>query len=303
MLDVIVHPIEVWPSPGQLVLCEHGMLVPGGVALNTAVTVARLGGNAGLIAGLGQDAAGRAVRQVLAREGVNASKIITLRDRSTGFCIVGIDKSSERSLVAHVGANAHLHPEHVDWAGVEAGDYLHVGGCFAMPNLRGDFLSTLIDIATERGLRVSLESAWDVTGTWLRGAEGAIAAVDVFMASEQEATGMTGIEDPEAACAALGAYGPQVVVVKAGERGAFVWKGGSVTHYAGHVVELVDATGAGDTFCGGLLFALSQGWDIERAVRLANAVGAMNVTAVGATGGVRDLPTTLAFMRAQGDQG
>jgi sugar/nucleoside kinase (ribokinase family) len=61
-------------------------------------------------------------------------------------------------------------------------------------------------------------------------------------------------------------------------------------------VEVVDATGAGDAFAAGFIAGVWQGWPLEKTLRLANAVGALCVTGMGASGGVRSLPETLQFM-------
>ena len=58
----------------------------------------------------------------------------------------------------------------------------------------------------------------------------------------------------------------------------------------------MDTTGAGDAFCGGFLAGVLAGWEIERVTRFANAVGALCVTAVGGTAGVRSREETLRFM-------
>ena len=60
-------------------------------------------------------------------------------------------------------------------------------------------------------------------------------------------------------------------------------------------VEVVDGTGAGDAFAAGLIYGKLAGWPVERRVQLANAVGALATTAVGASEGVRGLEETLAL--------
>ncbi|MCG2768605.1 MAG: PfkB family carbohydrate kinase, partial [Anaerolineae bacterium] len=63
-------------------------------------------------------------------------------------------------------------------------------------------------------------------------------------------------------------------------------------------VNVMDATGAGDAFAAGFIAGVWQGWSLEETARLANAVGALCVTGLGATGGVRSLPETMAFMES-----
>ncbi len=60
---------------------------------------------------------------------------------------------------------------------------------------------------------------------------------------------------------------------------------------------MVDATGAGDAFAAGFITGVWHGWSLEETSRFANAVGALCVTGIGASGGVRSLSETLSFMK------
>jgi sugar/nucleoside kinase (ribokinase family) len=60
----------------------------------------------------------------------------------------------------------------------------------------------------------------------------------------------------------------------------------------------VDTLGAGDAWVAGFLAGLLAGWPLEKTARVANAVGACCVEAVGATTGVRSLAETLARLEA-----
>ena len=64
----------------------------------------------------------------------------------------------------------------------------------------------------------------------------------------------------------------------------------------GFQVDVVDATGAGDAFAGGFIAGVWHGWELEKTARFANAVGALSVTGLGASCGVRSLSETLSFM-------
>jgi sugar/nucleoside kinase (ribokinase family) len=63
-------------------------------------------------------------------------------------------------------------------------------------------------------------------------------------------------------------------------------------------VDVIDATGAGDAFAAGFIAGVWNGWSLEETARLANAVGALCVTGLGATGGVSSLPETLGFIES-----
>jgi sugar/nucleoside kinase (ribokinase family) len=70
-----------------------------------------------------------------------------------------------------------------------------------------------------------------------------------------------------------------------------------------YTVETVDNTGAGDAWRAGFLAGVVQGWDLERTGHLANAAGALCVTEIGCTAGIKSLGETLAFMETAKTRG
>jgi sugar/nucleoside kinase (ribokinase family) len=93
-------------------------------------------------------------------------------------------------------------------------------------------------------------------------------------------------------------YGVNVVGLKMGAAGCLVvTRDGEIFQLPAFQVEAVDATGAGDAFVAGFMAGIWHGWSLEKTARFANAVGALSVTGVGASGGVRSLEETLEFMK------
>ena len=122
--------------------------------------------------------------------------------------------------------------------------------------------------------------------------------VDYFLPSYEEAARLAGRSDPREIAKTFIDHGVSTVAVKLGEEGAFVrTKAGDEFQVPAFQVETVDALGAGDSFVAGFVAGLSKGWDLHRTTRFACAVGAMCVTALGATPGVRSLEETEAFIR------
>jgi 2-dehydro-3-deoxygluconokinase len=93
---------------------------------------------------------------------------------------------------------------------------------------------------------------------------------------------LTGLTDPDAILDFYLALGCPVVVLKMGESGAYLADGEHRVHIAPHVVQSVDATGAGDTFCGSFLARTLAGDAPEQAARYANVAAALKCTAYGA---------------------
>jgi sugar/nucleoside kinase (ribokinase family) len=126
------------------------------------------------------------------------------------------------------------------------------------------------------------------------------------MPSIEEARMITGEEAPPEIAEFLLSYGIGTVALKMGEQGSYIRTPDREMSVPIHKVETVDATGAGDAFAAGFLAGVSRGWDLgspstrnlRKAAKLANAVGACCVTAIGATAGIKDMKETLAFIKS-----
>ena len=128
----------------------------------------------------------------------------------------------------------------------------------------------------------------DTHEAWPAGRDGVLALarrVDVFVPSHGELAAMLGYDDPERGCRELQAEGVPAVVVKCGEKGAVVsTPDGPPVRIAPPDVAVLDATGAGDTFCGGLAAGLAVG---EPLVVAAQRGAATAGAALGASGSLR----------------
>jgi ribokinase len=90
------------------------------------------------------------------------------------------------------------------------------------------------------------------------------------------------LEDAPDVARALLRRGPATVILKLGEKGAFLDDGKGARHFPAPKVSAVDATAAGDTFNGALAVALCEGRELADAVAFANAAAALSVTRLGA---------------------
>jgi sugar/nucleoside kinase (ribokinase family) len=123
--------------------------------------------------------------------------------------------------------------------------------------------------------------------------------LNYFIPSLPEAQAITGHTDPLDVGRTLLEYGPQTVALKMGDRGCLVLtQDGQQLHLPAYDVPVLDATGAGDAFAAGFITGVWHGWPIERTAAFANAVGALCVMGVGATGGIRSFAETIEFMQS-----
>src|SRR5260221_2617808 len=143
-------------------------------------------------------------------------------------------------------------------------------------------------IAREAGVRVIFDL--DVAPSYFAQAQlgsendllEALRLVDVMKPCKAAACEITGETDYEKMAAKLLALGPKIVAVTMGAEGSLLAGANTMDHVAAFEVSVVDSTGAGDAFMGGLSYGLLQGWDLPNSGLFANACAALCCTKVGA---------------------
>ncbi len=265
-------PVEGESLAARRVFQEHG-----GKGFNLGVGLHRLGVEVEMLLPVGDDAAGAAVTQALAAEGMDTRQVLTL-GASSGFGVGFIASDGRNFLAANLGANALLTPAHVDaaCAGLGPDDWL-----LAQFELPFDTVRHALQHAHAAGATTYLNpSPWRPLDTELLG------WVDVLVVNETEAAGLFGDAAMAGAdraawrvrlsalAAAIGWRG-RALVVTLGPAGSVALDAeGQVWSADAPNIRQVDATGAGDAFGCGLVDALARGATLVEALRRGNQCGA-----------------------------
>ncbi len=267
------------PAMGETVLGRSFALGPGGKGSNQAVAAARAGGEVHFISRLGMDAFGDMALETWTAAGVRP-QITRHDDLATGAAFIFVDAASgDNAIIIAPGAAATISPADVDAAAsVIAGADVFVTQ-----------LEQPLDAAM-RGLALARENG---VATILNPAPAAelpdamLTLCDYLTPNETEAAALTGLPvadlaQAEAAAQALRDRGVGTVIVTLGENGALIVGPDGARHVpALHAGDVVETTGAGDAFNGGLATALARGDGIRDAVRFATATAAISVTRAG----------------------
>jgi sugar/nucleoside kinase (ribokinase family) len=295
--DVVGRPLRAVPDPGRLVLVDEMSLHTGGCAVNAATALARLGLPVEVIGKVGKDSFGNFVLNALKERNIGTKGIKYDDQVGTSATMVMVGVDGERRFVHFIGANAKLTLEDIDFPMVEAGSILHIAGSLVMPGIDGKPTAELLQRAQRAGVVTFLDTVWDDAGRWMDLLAPCLPFIDYFVPSLPEGKALTGLDDPLQIARSLLQHGVKTVGLKMGEAGCLVLtQSGEEIHQPAYKVDVLDATGAGDAFAAGFIAGVWQAWPLEKTARFANAVGALCVTGLGASDGIRSLPETLAFM-------
>jgi ribokinase len=270
---------DVRPRFGQVEqLLSAADLVLGGSAAITAAGCARLGLRTALLAAVGDDIFGTLVRRQLADSGVRLLAA-DAGDVPTGLTVI-LSEPDDRAMLTLPGTIPALRPADVTDDLLRRARHVHVSSLYLQPALAGG-LAGVFARARGLGLSTSLDTNWDPSGQWAS-IDDILAFTDVFLPNAAELLAVTGAATPAEGASKLTATGA-TVVMKDGARGARAWSPDGEFAAPGEQVEVVDATGAGDSFNAGFLAARLSGRPLPEAVRWAAVAGSLSVRAAGGT--------------------
>ncbi|WP_414165550.1 aminoimidazole riboside kinase [Superficieibacter sp. BNK-5] len=265
---------------------------PGGASANVAVCVARLGGACGFIGCLGDDDAGHFLRQVFEDNGVDVAFLRLDAALTSAVLIVNLADDGERSFtyLVHPGADTCVSPQ--DLPPFRKNEWF----CFSSIGLTDHPAREACLEGARRMREAGGHVLFDVnlrTTMWQDSSEipaliaQSAALASVCKVSADELCQLSGANRWQDARYFLRELGCETTIISLGEEGALLICPEGEYYFPAPHVEVVDTTGAGDAFVGGLLFTLSQtdNWRqalLAEAIGTANVCGAMAVTAKGA---------------------
>ena len=266
------------PRPGETVLGGVFTMGAGGKGANQAVATQRLGGKVKFICKVGKDMFGDNSIAQYEKEGLDTSGILR-SNLPSGVALIYVDSHAENCIVVASGANGDLTEDDIEKSrkDLESCDIL-------LLQLESPIPSVLkaAKIAHQAGKTVVLNPAPACPLP-----EELFRNIDLFIPNETELSTFSGMpvtsqEEAQAAAKAMQAKGVGKLIVTMGSKGALICEGGPSVFVPAHKVKAVDTTAAGDTFCGALCVAISEGKSLKEAAEFACAASALTVQKMGA---------------------
>ena len=272
----------------------------GGDTSNMIIAAARSGARAAYFTRLGDDAFGRMFVDLWRREGVDADSVGFDPQAHTAVYFVAHDRDGHSFSYLRAGSAAsRMRPDDLPVELLREARIVHASGISeAISSSACDTVLHAFETARAAGARVSFDSNLRLKLWPLARARATISATaamaDYFFPSLEDACALSGLDDPRAILDWCHRLGAKTVFLKLGADGALVSDGSRSERIDGHRVDAVDATGAGDCFCGACLARIAAGESIWNAARYANAAAALSTTGFGA---VAPLPRPDAVRR------
>lgn len=270
----LVTRAERFAGPGETLLGEQFVTLPGGKGANQAVAAARLGAEVALVGATGADAFGDELCANLAAEHVDLRHVARLPDCASGTASIAV-AGGENQIVVVPAANARVTPAQVEAARalIAAADAVLV-----QLEIPLDAVEATLRLGHRLGVPVILNPApaQRLPAEWLQLAR-------CVTPNEHELATLVGASEDEDFRAVM-RRAPCPVVLTRGAEGAWYGDHGAPVHVPGFKVNVVDSTGAGDTFNAALAVFLGEG--LPAAVRKACAAAALSVGKLGAQTGM-----------------
>jgi len=290
--DLILTGLSDHPRYGREVLVSGCAMTLGGSAAVLACGLARLGRPVKFLGKVGADGTGDFLLGLMKKRGVDVSGV--KRDRTAGTGIaVAFTETGDRALVSYLGTVASTTSKDIPTGNLRRFTHLHLTSPFVQLGLADHFVP-LLEKAKRAGLTTSMDPGWDPRGRW--NLEEIYPWLDVLLVNEVEARALTGIGRPAGAAKKL-ADRVMLVVVKAGEKGAFAATKGGEWSSSSYPVDPVDTTRAGDTFDAGFLDGWLSGHRVHEVLAYACACGALSTEKLG---GYEGQPTRAEALRLVG---
>jgi sugar/nucleoside kinase (ribokinase family) len=296
--DVIARPMGLRPppAPGGLQVVENVSLTTGGNVCNVGLAMAKLGMKVAAAGMVGKDVLGAAVLERLKEGGMDTSAVVSTDKAQTSATVVAVEPGGERCFFHNPGATPLLDAEVFrKCMGIfKRSKFVQVGYFGLLPTITPDLAELLGELrAASPQTKIALDTvnppgAGELLWPILR-------QVDIFAPSRSEAAALTGEREPKQMVAAFRKYMPGGLIgIKLDAEGCYLDDGKNAVMARGCKIEVVDTTGAGDTWFGGMLTAMCHQMPLEQAGRFANRAAADCCTALGASAGVKTFEETMS---------
>lgn len=275
-------------GPEEKVNGSHIHVEAGGPTINNLVQAARLGLRTTWIGKIGDDENGKIIQEMFSKECINDENTIIVPNGTSAFTWIPVDPDGQRCIYMFSNVTKTLTSSEVSQYfenTIKHSRTFHSEICqiplepivTGMLLARSSGVRTIIDLDVDVKIFVEQTKLGDYSQLAT-----VFALTDVLKASAKIALEMTHSSTFDQAAQKIFKMGPRLVVLTDGANGSYFFDENRSTYIPGYKVNVIDSTGAGDAFMGGLSYGLLMGWNNKEIGKFANACGAICCTRLGA---------------------
>lgn len=257
------YELETLPERGQDGFINNEFECVGGCSINMAATFNNLGGEAHIVSYIGKDKIGKSIIEYM-NEHNFSTRYVMEKEGTTGYCMVFVEEDGERTFLTKGGMELEFSKEIVSDQ-LKDIKYAAVTGYFLLNDGAYEVLEVLEDFHRDGGYILFDPSPLveSIENDILRRI---IKISNMVTPNTSEVNYIKEWIDED-----------KVVILKRGEYGGTVYERNRNFDYMPLKVNVVDTTGAGDSFAAGVLFGIAQGKSLQEAVRLGSQTSAITV--------------------------
>lgn len=283
------------PEAGRTVIeSREYSYIPGGKGANAALAFARLESDCIFCARLGTDANGQRLRNLYTESGIDTRFVSQDKKAPTGLAAIIVEENGANRIIVYPGANERLSAADVEDAMTSLPDAVFLQ--FEIPEKA---VIAATQFAYAKKIPVFVDAGPAYAGYPL----GELAPLEVISPNESETYALTGIMPSSmdnclrAATVLMQKVQTKYVVIKLGERGAYIHDGKYSRLITPYECDAVDTTAAGDAFTAAMTLEYLKTGDIVKAVKYANAVGSIVVSRMGASSSIPTAAEVSDFIK------
>lgn len=268
--------VDKYPVPGDDALINEEFERVGGCAVNVAVTLKNLNCEPYIVATVGSDERGRRIQDYLAQHALTTSCVKKVSESPSGYCMTILDQNGERTFFTRRGCEDTFSPDMVVDSFYRQAPFVYLTGYYLLNDAyRQTILEVLIKL--KRSGSIILFDPGPLVGYINRDALTTVLKISTIVTPNQSEVDKIrrtlNIKDSfHTWCLNAGI---EIVIVKKGKRGADVFNKLDTCHFPSYETEMIDTSGAGDSFAGGFIAGLAHQYDLDMCMKIASACGAL----------------------------
>lgn len=283
-MDLVIET-DVIPKKGETVFGKRFFTSPGGKGANQAVAAANLGGEVMMFGSIGVDQYGKALQENLVEKGIETKYLNINNEMTTGVAIIQICEQDNRIIVSP-GANQLTNINYL----TNISNMLESVDVILMQlEVPFDGIEFMIKLFKACNKTIILDPAPAISLP-----EEIINDITFLTPNELECSVVLNTTDSTAE--SVKKY-PNKLLVTCGKNGVLYHDGNKLVTIPSFPVDVVDTTGAGDTFAGAFAVAISEGWSLHHAIQFANASASLSTTKMGAQKGMPSREEVMKVMK------